>query len=247
MLSADTAIDPEVPVDPTKRRITTLPVYTVADGDVFAMLPEAERTWLERHTVSAGYPAEHPFYSPDDAGDRIFILRRGRVRLYKLSPEGRALTLLVLEPLAVFGEMALWEHWRHDSFAESMTECVIDSIRRERVRTILDRHPLVAMRLMEVMSSRMHAMERKLADITFKSVPQRIATVLLSLAGDDVAPDAPPSVTRYTHQHLAEMIGSYRETVTKVIGELRETGLIRVENDTIFLTNVVRLQQLAGR
>ncbi|HMO59142.1 MAG TPA: Crp/Fnr family transcriptional regulator [Roseiflexaceae bacterium] len=236
-------------MDPTQRRVTSLPVYTVADGDIFAMLPPDERELIEQKIRYAEYPAEYPFYSPEDAGDRIYILRRGRVRLYKLSPEGRTLTLLVLEPLAVFGEMALSEHWRHDSFAESMSPCLIGTVPRNLVRQVLDRHPAVAMRFMEVMSSRLHAMERKLADIAFKSVPQRLATVLLSLADTRAVDEAgdPPAVVRYTHLQLAEMIGSYRETVTKVIGEFRETGLIRIEEDTIYLMNISRLHDLAGR
>jgi len=54
-------------------------------------------------------------------------------------------------------------------------------------------------------------------------------------------------VVRYTHQQLAEMIGSYRETVTKAIGELREGGMIRIDDDVISLIDVEQLQRLAGR
>ena len=60
-------------------------------------------------------------------------------------------------------------------------------------------------------------------------------------------PTVPPAVVRYTHQQLAEMIGSYRETVTKAISEFREAGLIRVEEDAIFLTDLARLRELVGR
>jgi CRP-like cAMP-binding protein len=100
------------------------------------------------------------------------------------------------------------------------------------------------------MSQRLRALESKLTDIAFKSVPQRLATVLLNLC--DTQPDradgaAHPAVVRFTHQQLAEMIGSYRETVTKAIGEFREARLIRVEEDTIHLIDLARLHDLAGR
>ena len=81
-------------------------------------------------------------------------------------------------------------------------------------------------------------------------MPRRLATVLLSLADTQDGhedPATPPAVVRYTHQQLAEMIGSYRETVTKAIGEFREAGLIRVEEDAIFLTDLARLRELVGR
>jgi CRP-like cAMP-binding protein len=90
-------------------------------------------------------------------------------------------------------------------------------------------------------------MEQKLADIAFKSVPQRLATVLLGLADTHASGrGGPPTVVRYTHQQLAEMIGSYRETVTKAIGDFREAGMIRIENESIYLTDITRLRALVG-
>jgi CRP/FNR family transcriptional regulator, cyclic AMP receptor protein len=170
------------------------------------------------------------------------------VRLYKLSPEGRALTLMVLEPPALFGDMALAAAAHHDSFAEAMSGCTVGMLGREALQTVLRANPALSLRLMGVMGRRLRAMERKLADIAFKSVPQRLAGVLLSLVDDrDADAAGAPSVLRYTHQQLAEMIGSYRETVTKAIGEFREAGLIRVEEDAISLTDVPRLRAIVGR
>jgi len=224
-------------------------VYTFADEDIFGDLPDEQRTAVERMISYAEYAQGQIFYAPEESGDRLYILRRGRVRIYKLSPEGRALTLLILEPSSIFGEMALAADWVHDSFAETMTDCTVGTIVRDDLRRVLNSHPAVALRFMNVISRRLRARERKLADIAFKSVPQRLATVLLNLAGATASrqPASPPAVVRYTHQQLAELIGSYRETVTKAIGEFREAGLIRVEEDAIYLTDMPRLQGLVGR
>src|SRR5262249_30193543 len=154
----------------------------------------------------ATYPAGHLFYAPEDQGDRLLILRQGRVRIYKLSPEGRALTLLVLQPASIFGEMMLVDEWVQDSFAEAMTACVVAGLGPEDLRQVLTAHPAVALRFMETMSRRLRAWERKLADVAFKSVPQRLAAVLLNLAdleADRPSEAAPPVVVRYTHQQLA--------------------------------------------
>jgi CRP-like cAMP-binding protein len=224
--------------------------YTIAGDDIFRDLTVEQRAAVERQITYALYPVGHIFYAPEDYGDRLLILRRGRVRIYKLSPEGRALTLLVLQPKAIFGEMMLVDEWVQDSFAEAMTECEVGALGRTDLRQLLGAYPAVALRFMEVMSQRLRALERKLADVAFKSVPQRLAAVLLNLAAlepERPAPDEPPAVVRYTHQQLAEMIGSYRETVTKAIGEFREAGLIRVEEDAIYLTAMAKLQELASR
>ena len=227
-----------------------LAVYTFADEDLFSDLKPEQRARIERSISWAEYPSGQIFFAPEESGDRLFLLRRGRVRIYKLSPEGRALTLLILEPSSLFGEMALSDGWFHDTFAESMTDSSIGTIGRDELRRALNTYPAVSLRFMNIMSRRLRALERKLADIAFKSVPQRLATVLLSLADTQDGPEdpaTPPAVVRYTHQQLAEMIGSYRETVTKAISEFREAGLIRVEEDAIFLTDLARLRELVGR
>src|SRR5690349_3132657 len=161
--------------------------YTIAGDDIFRDLAPEQREQLERQISYASYSAGHLFYAPEDYSDRLLILRSGRVRVYKLSPEGRALTILVLQPVAIFGEMMLVDEWAQDSFAEAMTECVVGALGRDDLRRALGSYPVVALRFMEVMSQRLRALERKLADVAFKSVPQRLAAVLLNLA--DLEPE----------------------------------------------------------
>lgn len=217
-------------------------------GNIFRDLSPVELAQIERAATRSHYGPGHVFFSPDEQGQQLYILYSGRVRLYKLSAEGRALTLAVLEPTTVFGEMSAIGPWRHDSFAEAMTECEVGAVGRGELLGLMQEHQQIALRLMELMAQRLQLMENKLADIAFKSVPQRLATVLLDLVAASTLPqNGTPAVVRYTHQQLAEMIGSYRETVTKAVGDFRDGGLIRIEEEAIYLTDLPRLQSLAGR
>ncbi len=219
------------------------------DGDIFRNLEPWQRAEVELQITYNSYPNGQIFHAPNEVGKQLFVLRSGRVRVYKLSPEGRALTLMLLDPPTIFGEMTLVGQWVHDTCAEGMIECVIGVIARDALREILTRHPQVTLAFMDLMGQRLRAMENKLADIAFKSVPQRLASVLLSLSGavpGQTAGTSPPSAVRYTHQQLAEMIGSYRETVTKAIGEFREAGMIRIADEAISLTDLTQLQRLAN-
>lgn len=221
--------------------LPTPPVDVVTDTDLFPELiaalgaDPAAIAFVER-------PAGYTFYGPDDPGANVYLLRRGRVRLSTISPEGRALAMLLLEAPSVFGEMSLLEGWRHDNYAVSVTPCLVATLRRDTLRRALHAQPSLALRFMTVMSRRLRAIERKLADIAFRSVPQRLAAALLGLWAE--CRDMPPAV-RSTHQQLAEMIGSHRETVTKAIGDFRAAGLIRVDEEAIYLTDLVRLGDLA--
>jgi CRP-like cAMP-binding protein len=224
-------------------------IHYVDAGDVFRDLEPEQRARVEQLITYQTFPAGQLFHSPEEYGEQLFVLRSGRVRLYKLSVEGRALTLAVLEPVTIFGEMTLVGQWMHDSFAEAMTECLIGIIGRDELRDILRQYPQLSLSFMELMGRRLRNTENKLADIAFKSVPQRLATVLLNMAGetDDTPVNIPPTIVRYTHQQLAEMIGSYRETVTKAMGEFRDTHLIRIDEDVIQLIDMEGLRQLANR
>ena len=228
-----------------------LPIATsISGGDIFRDLAPAELAQLKHTITVANYTDGHIFFSSDERGEQLFLLQAGRVRLYKLSPEGRALTLAVLEPPNVFGEMSAVGEWFHDSYAEAMSDCAVGVMKRADLRRSMEQYPQIALRLMELMAQRLHLMEKKLSDIAFKSVPQRLASLLLSLitmSTPEGVPASPPAVMRYTHQQLAEMIGSYRETVTKAIGDLRDSGIICIDEETIYLTDLPRLQALAGR
>lgn len=213
-------------------------------GDIFRDLTPQQRAQIEQRIAYITYPEGHIFHAPGEYNEHLFILKSGRVQIYKTSPEGRILRIMVLNAVTIFGEMTLADHKTHTCFAEATGECVVGTIQREVLDELFQTYPQITMRFMEVIGERIQKMENKLVDVAFKSVPQRLATVLLNLAETPIRQGMPPAVMRYTHQQLAEMIGSYRETVTKTIGEFREEGLIRIEGDAIYLTDVEKLQQL---
>ena len=118
----------------------------------------------------------------------------------------------------------------HDSYAESMDPCVLCLMSRDDVRELLLGDPRIALRITEIMGGRLLEAERRLSDFVFKSLPERIVTLLLTLEDRQPRLFFRPSRAEvpYTHEQLAEMVGTHRETVTKVLNELREQGLIEL-------------------
>ncbi|NJN65346.1 MAG: Crp/Fnr family transcriptional regulator [Chloroflexaceae bacterium] len=218
-----------------------------AVGDIFRDLSQEQCSLIEAAIPLATCPSGHHFYAPGEPCEHLFLLKQGRVQIYKLSSEGRMLRLGTVEAVTVFGEIPLNPQKTHTNAAEAITPCTVGYLNAALLQTILQSYPQVTRRLLEVMGQRIGEMETRLGDIAFKSVPQRLATTLLALARTPPHPDQlppPPAVVHATHQQLAEMIGSYRETVTRTIGEFREDGMIRIEDDGISLINQEKLQQL---
>jgi len=193
-------------------------------------------------------PAGTVFYSPEQAAEVLFMLKEGQVRLYQLSADGKALTTAVLEAGTIFGEMALLGQQLHQSYAEALSPCLICLMSREDVKNMLLGDPRIAARIAETLGQRLISAERRLSDFAFKNLPQRLAGLLLQLArppkGRLFRPGGPPEV-RFTHEALAEMAGTYRETATKILNEFRIQGLIDLKRGRVVILDAAGLRALS--
>ncbi|MDW8145111.1 MAG: cyclic nucleotide-binding domain-containing protein [Roseiflexaceae bacterium] len=127
------------------------PVDVITDADLFPQLMSALRD-IHGEIAANQRPAGHVFYGLEDPGAAIYLLYQGRVRLYTISPEGRALTVLLLDAPAIFGEIALAEGTHYDSYAISVTPCSVGAVHRETLRRALREQPSLALRLITAMS-----------------------------------------------------------------------------------------------
>ena len=205
-------------------------------------LAEIERK-ITMHTCEQG----RVFYLPGETGEVLFILKEGRVQLYRLSAEGRKLVFAILEPGTVFGEMSMIGQGMYDAFAEAAEPCTICVMSRRDVEALIRSKPQIALRLLELVAVRMQELETQLEDIAFRSVPVRLATLLLRLAGDSKG-EAPAAATvgGLSHQDLADMLGVYRETVTTALDNFRNNDIITIGRRQLVLRNVPRLRELAA-
>jgi CRP/FNR family cyclic AMP-dependent transcriptional regulator len=181
------------------------------------------------------------FFTPEDASERLFILKSGKVDLYHLNPEGKRLVLARIQPMTIFGEMGLLGQSLHGSFAESMSDCLICVATREEVLEVLRLHPEVALRLMEAVGTRLRVVEERLASIALSPVPVRLATVLLA----QMTPDT-HEVDGFTHAELGDMIGALRQTVGEALASMQRDGSIEVGHKWVKVIDADRLRGLTG-
>jgi CRP-like cAMP-binding protein len=196
-------------------------------------------------------PAGTVFFSPDQAAEVLFILKEGQVRLYRLSPDGKALTTAVLEAGTIFGEMALLGQQLHQSYAEALSPCLLCLMGREDVKSLLLSDSRIATRVAEILGQRLIQAEQRLLEFAFKNLPERLASLLLQLGHPPKArlfrPASGPPEVRFTHEALAEMVGTYRETATKILNEFRAQGLIELKRGCVVLVDESGLRALSER
>lgn len=183
-------------------------------------------------------------YTPDHAADALFVLQAGTVSLHLRSGEGRTMTLRLIEAGQVFGHVGAGDETCYDTFAEATSPVQYVRIARHELADLLARTPELGIALVEDMALHRAVISRRLDEVAFKSVPARLASLLLDLARRHGGPHA-ASVPRHSHRQLAEMINAYRETVTKVINQFRDARLLEIDRSSITLVNVRRLEELA--
>lgn len=211
----------------------------LSETRVFASLPPAEKTWLAESTTMVTCERGRVFYTPDEPGEVIFIVKRGRVDLYRLGLDGRKLVVATLEDHTIFGEMGLIGQRMYGCFAEAATDCLLCVLSRADLSRLIRRNPEVGLALLSEVSDRLQQREADLEALAFRALPTRLATLLLREA------DHFGTINGYTHQDLAERLGTYRETVSQVLGRFRNERLVVVEPRRIRITDPDGLQAYA--
>ena len=179
------------------------------------------------------------FYSPDETGEVLFLLKTGAVQIYRMSPEGRKLVIARLPPYSFFGEMSCIGQGMYDTFAEATEDSLICTMSRSDVERLLLAKPQVSLRILEAVGKRMVEAERQLEEIAFKGLIPRLAALLLREAEGE-------EVRGLSHQDIAEQLGVYRETVTSALNELKTAGIIDIGRKRINITDRKRLERAAG-
>lgn len=201
---------------------------------------------LEPLGTAHSFRRHSTLYTPGQPAMALLMLLEGQVGLQMYSTEGRVLTIKVVEPGQIFGLSALDGGERYDTYAEVLKTARVVSVSRSAVFAALQANPALGAPLIELLGQHRLSVSRRLDEVAFKSVPARLASVLLEMSEAEAEGTRPRQrVPRRTHQQLAEMINAYRETVTKVINQFRDARLLDVDNSGITLLNPSRLRELS--
>ena len=220
--------------------------------DIFESLPKEEiREILDdllQRNAEINLGAGEVFYTPQEPDGKLFILKQGRVRIYKMEGS-REFTLEVVDAGTVFGEVAFTAHRLRDAYAEAMEPSILLAMNRADVERLIQQKPQVGLRMISLLSERLRYYETRMEDITLKGVPGRLASLILFLVEKEgvQVPGEIRLPTRYTHEHLGTMIGANREAVTRAFGRLQDEGALQIRRRLIYVENVEALERAAGR
>src|ERR671911_486456 len=222
-------------------------VHLLSMVDVFESLPEEELKKLARLARDVSYERGEDLPEPQEGGEKLYILKEGRVQLYVRLPSKGEITLSVVEGGSIFGEIAVCGQGSEKVRARALMPSLVCTLETEILEQLIQRHPAVALAIVRMQSERLRQSEVRFAELAHKQVPARLASLLLRLAASEgiVSREGIRIDTPYAHEQLGTMIGSNREAVTRAMKELREKGAVEVVERRIHLRDREALEREA--
>ncbi len=189
------------------------------------------------------YKAGEYIYLPDEYSDTIFFITKGRVKIGTYSDAGKEITKAILAPGEVFGELSLIGEDKRRDFALAMEDTETCFVKAEQMKNLLRDYNGLTWFMMKVMGGRVMKMEKRLESLVFKDSRTRIVEYLKELAREKGQRVGYEMLVRnfLTHQEIANMTATSRQTVTTVLNELRNDNVITFNRKRLLIRDMEKL------
>ncbi|MGI6527365.1 MAG: Crp/Fnr family transcriptional regulator [Caldicoprobacterales bacterium] len=197
--------------------ITLVPIFNHLDDDKLVEIMPTIKT--------ARYVKGEIIYRPGQQSDSLYIVSKGRIRIYRLSESGKEQLLRILQPGDFTGELALFRQSVHESFAEAMTDTEVCMITRDDLQKFLMKYPTIAIQILTEFSNRLDESEKQAARVATERVETRIALYLSECVEDQ---GGSLNITLpMSRKDLASYLGTTPETISRKLTDLETQGYIR--------------------
>ena len=207
--------------------------------DVLANVPaDAVQRMLPGAKLS-GYRARQVVYLPGDRAQGVFFVAQGRVKISKVTRDGKELTLAYRTTGDFFGEPCLLEGGPREEMAEAMEATMAVEVDRDTLDHVLSTNGVAAYWFARALIVRRKDLESRVEQLIFKDVGAKLAELLLELGVQHGVEEQRGAVLnlKITHQEMANLIGSTRETVSLTLSQFKRKGLIQSEGRRIILAD----------
>jgi CRP/FNR family cyclic AMP-dependent transcriptional regulator len=194
-------------------------------------------SWRNRErcgeTIVGRADSGHTFYYPETTSQFVYVLLEGRVNQYRINLDGKKIITTTLQPQAFFDATSLIDDGMHHNFAEAVDQVLVLALQHQEFKRLALAYPQMLLYMLAETQGRLVEVEEKLESVAFKGLVGRIAELLLKLAEQQGS----NRIVGYTHQEIAEILGTYRETTTQVLNDLRALGYIAIGRKHIDILN----------
>lgn len=170
----------------------------------------------------------------------LYVVKSGRVRIFKSSPEGREQVLLIAQAGDSFNDVPVFDGGPNPASASALDSSVVYLIPKETLISLIAGCP-TALAIIKLFAARLRHLTSMVEDLSFRRVVSRLAKLLLDLA---VLEEGTAPITRLTQDEMAAMVGSVRDVIGRVLRDLEKTGAIKIESHRILVLDPAKLREM---
>lgn len=217
-------------------------------ADLFSWMSPGEIEEMARTTEMVPCRKKESFYFSDEPSRRVYLVKKGKIKLFRTTADGREIILDILGPGEIFGELALaGEEFRSHS-AEALEDGLVCIIPRRIFEEMARRHPDFAFRIIKLIGFRFRSLESRIEDLAFQNVQDRLLLTLRNLAQRHGIPEGNGAIRLpVTQANLAFLIGATREAVADQLKELKREGLVETTYRAVHLPRPEALRAREAR
>jgi len=210
---------------------------------LFEGLPAEQHRTLGRIALARSYRKGQMVFAEGDPGNGFYVVQSGRIKVFKISPEGKEQILHMFGPGDSFGEVAVFTGKGFPAFAAAEAPSSLFFFPRDAFVALVRRDPSLALNMLAILSQRLQKFTGLIEDLSLREVPARLAAHLLYLSEKD--PGAGKIRLDISKGQLASLLGTIPETLSRIMNRMGRQGLIRTERNHLTILDRQGLQDIA--
>lgn len=221
----------------------TTKVWHLNNFSLFKDTPKALIKEVSEKTSMREVSKSEFIYFEDDPPDTIYFLKKGKVKIGSYSDDGKEVIKTILQPGEIFGELSIMGDSNRNEFAEVIEYAQVCKIGKPDFEDLMERYGNLSLKVSKIMGFRLKKVERRLASLVFKDARTRIIEFLKDMAEEQGEKVGFETMIKnyFTHQDIANLTGTTRQTVTEVLNDLRRQNLINFDRRQILIRDMEQL------
>ncbi len=213
-------------------------VKCMKELEIFQPLSKEEKQQVTALARTGFYKKGDIIFSEGDPADTIYLVRAGRVLLYKISEDGKEISLDILQEDDIFGENTIFDDVQHTMNARALEDTFVCMCVRDDFLYLLQ-NPLIALKIIKALGDKLNNYTEQMASMAFRDVKGRVLNTLIRLAKDygQKTPRGIKIDISLNHQDLANLVNASRVMVTNTLNDLKHEGYIAVHQRRFYLLN----------
>ena len=215
---------------------------------IFSDLSENTLEQISKLGMRKSFTKDSVVLFEHETGSALFVIVQGKLKVSRVSDDGKEVILTILSESDFFGEMAILDGLARSANVTAMEDSELFIIQRNEFLDLLQSHPEIAIALLQELTQRLRSADMKIKSLSLKDAEGKVATVILQLA-DDIGKikQGTVEIEKLPFQHdLANMAGTSRETISRTLHSFAKKGMVELDGSKLKIINYEKFKELYG-